>query len=137
MEKLKKTLATLVVLLLLVDMANKDVFAARQLITLEDEQIPTCIHTSRSRSYSYVSVRCYAVYPPNGGTDTYTRIQATVINPATSFPITPTAVLYESATGNTYLNIAQGYLGLSQITVAFKGNDPKFAAVADVYYDGN
>lgn len=138
MRKLKKALVTLFVLFLLVGTVNTDVFAARTTIFLLDEQIPHCIHTSRSKRYSYASVRCYAVYPPNGGIeDTYTRIRSNVINPATSFAISSTAVLYETATTNTNISIYQGYLDLSNITITFRGNDAQLAAIADVYYNGN
>ncbi|MDO5410604.1 MAG: hypothetical protein Q4F21_09155 [Lachnospiraceae bacterium] len=91
---------------------------------------------TRTRTVDYVSVRCYAVYPPEGGEDTYTRIQAIIRTP-TGKDLCASTVLYENATKTTPLKIKEGYLNLVSVNVHFRGNNPIYTAEANVYYSGN
>ncbi|MGG0717220.1 hypothetical protein ABE096_06420 [Robertmurraya massiliosenegalensis] len=53
-------------------------FAARTTITLPSGQTWVSKYDTRSGNYSTVNSRLYAVYPTNGGTDNFTRINVKV-----------------------------------------------------------
>lgn len=90
---------------------------------------------TRTGAYSEVYARCYSVYPTNGGTDKFTRIQVK-ISTIPGEDISDIYTLNETSTGNTSIKIKEGYLTTSTVRFSFRGNDPDYAAYADVYQNG-
>lgn len=124
---------TLAVCLLL----SMHVFATRETLSLPKNQVWVSCGTVRSGNYSYVSARCYAVYPIDGGSDTFTRIQVQVTNSAgTVISLSSAYTLYETASSSSQLSLKEGYLATKSIQVRFRGNSSA-PAYADVYYYGN
>lgn len=107
----------------------------RETISLDMNQVWNYRETvTRTLKYSYGVARCYSVYPPNGGADGYTRIQAAIM--LNGKRISDVCILYETAADTTPIKIYEGYLNNTEIQFAFRGNDPALAARADVYYAG-
>ncbi|MBQ3584388.1 MAG: hypothetical protein IJA27_06715 [Lachnospiraceae bacterium] len=90
---------------------------------------------SRTGDYSTVYARCYSVYPADGGTDNYTKIQAKISTIA-GVDISDVVTLNETATSNTSISIKEGYLSTTSIRFSFRGNNPDYSAYADVYQEG-
>lgn len=90
---------------------------------------------TRTRNYSSVYARCYSVYPTNGGEDNYTRVQVVVKN-SDGKNISDIVTLYETASTSEEFRIKEGYLSTKKIKFAFRGNNPKYGARADVSYNG-
>ncbi len=134
MNKLKNVIAVIFIVFLFI---RTNAFAGRSTVHLEDQQIYNCIFLPRSGNYSYATARCYSVYPPNGELDTYTKIQTRIIDPSTSFSISDLVVLCETDSVPSNIQIYQGYLSLREVVIGFRGNNPKYEAYADVYYNGN
>lgn len=95
----------------------------------------TTVSTTRTGNYSYGEARCLSVYPFNGGTDNYHKIQAKITSSSNS-AISDVVVLDERNTTNTKLYIKEGNLGIKNIKFGFKGNDPELSAKASVSYNG-
>jgi len=133
----KKIAAVISTVLMIVLIAGTNVFAVRETIPLGANQVwNTRSAVARSTYYSYVAARCYAVYPPNGGNDNFTRVQVRAKN-ASGIVITSIVTLYETADTTTSIDIFEGYLNATSVTFQFRGNDPDYAATADVFYYGN
>lgn len=87
---------------------------------------------SRTRNYSYVTAKTYAVYPTDNTRDNFEKIQVVVRNG--NVTISDIYVLNETE-GSETIYLQEGYLAASEVIFAFRGNDPNHAAYADVYYD--
>lgn len=90
---------------------------------------------TRTGDYSTVYARCYAVYPTDGGEDKFTRIQVK-ISTIPGVDISDIYTLRESEAENKSIKIREGYLSETSVRFSFRGNDPDYAAMADVYQDG-
>ncbi len=93
---------------------------------------------SRTRNYSYVSVKANSVYPTGTySQDNFTKCKTRLYkNDSTSTSISNAVTLTE---GSSYIpvTIKEGYLSLSKINICFAGNDPSYGAVIDFSYNGN
>ncbi|SEN56741.1 hypothetical protein SAMN04488134_101374 [Amphibacillus marinus] len=114
---------------------GSNVFAARETLNLPSRQSWVDKAATRSGTYNDVRARLYSVYPPNGGTDNFTRIQVVVATPG-NLHITDTVTLNETATSNTSIKLRNGTLNNRSIKFRFRGNNPDYAAKADVEWQG-
>ena len=131
----KKLKAIFSVTLLLGMIFATDVFAesVREVVRVNINQMWTARpEISRSTNYSYVTARAYAVYPTDGSEDDFENVQVVVRDG--NVIISNVYVLNEEV-GNENIDIHEGHLAVSEVTFAFRGNDPDYAAYADVYYD--
>ena len=111
--------------------------AVRELLIIPAGQVWINRDTTRSGNYSTVTSRVYAVYPPGGGTDNFSRIQVRVTN-RSGVVISEGSyyTLNENNADFTSLSLKEGYLATTNITFQFRGNDPNYSAYADTYYYG-
>ena len=137
----KKIVSVVSMVLLLCMVFSTNLYAsefARETITLGKNQTWNIRQVvPRTMKYSVAYTRCYAVYPLDGGSDTFTKIKAQLRTSDKSTVISNTITLYETFTDITPITIKEGYLNSSSIRFAFSGNNPDYAANADVYYYGN
>ncbi len=109
-------------------------FAARETISLPENQVWISKSDTRSGSSSKVYSRLYAVYPTKGGSDNFTRVQVKVTS-STGVSMSNIITLYETSTSNTSISLKDGTLGNKKVKFQFRGNNPDHAAKADVSYD--
>ena len=109
-------------------------FAARETITVPVNQGWVVKSDTRSGNYATVYSRLYAVYPTKGGTDNFTRVQVKVTSSGGT-AMSGIVTLFETATSNTSISLKNGTLSNKSVKFQFRGNDPDYAAKADVSYD--
>ena len=90
---------------------------------------------SRTGNSAYAYARNHAVFPDNGGTDNYKKIQCRIVNDY-DLQISNTTILNETSTKNTNIKIYDGYLNMKTANFEFKGNSDK-NAIAIVSYGSN
>lgn len=111
----------------------------KQTINIPADLKKTTISATRTGNYSYVTARCYSVYPTSGGVDTFSKIRCEITDSSgnrinsnqdgkTYF------TLPETHTSATKIGIQEGKLGNKSIKFAFYGNSV-YAARAEVGYD--
>lgn len=133
-RKLTITISTLLVIL---TMSISNVFATRSTIMLKTKQVWNVqASLTRTARYSYLTARCFAVYPTGGGKDNFTRVQVKATNTGNT-NITNVITLYETSSGSTNIPIIEGYLNETSVKFSFRGNNPNYAAYADVEYLAN
>ena len=115
---------------------STNIFASsnRETINIYANGSPNVRQASRVNDYAWCEARCYAVYPVNGTTDTYTTIRCRVMNNSQQ-ALTNEYKLVESNTSSTRMYFNDNYIG-STLNFYFYGNSSN-AARADVYYNGN
>lgn len=136
----KKIVSVVSMVLLLCMVFSTNIYVAssrRETITLLKNQIwNERSPVTRSMASSKVYARCYAVYPTDGGGDTFTKIRVR-LRDGDGYILSDIKTLYDTATENTTIIIKDGYLDRQKIYFVFSGNNPDYGAYADVYYDGN
>lgn len=93
------------------------------------------VTVQRSLEYSYGDVRCYAVYPSNGGLDRFFRVRAKIVL-VNNTTVSDVYTISENATTSTQIKMKEGYLDIVNIKFSFSGNTSS-AVYADVYYNAN
>ncbi len=133
----RKYTITICTLFIILTMSFSNVFATRSTITLKTKQIWN-VRTSLTRTtrYSYLTARCFAVYPTGGGKDNFTRVQVKATNTGNT-NITNVITLNETSSAPTNIPIIEGYLNESSVKFCFRGNNPDYSAYADVDYLAN
>lgn len=86
----------------------------------------------RSGTYYTVEANCYAVFPVDNSTDTFTKIKAQVVT-AYQSAMTDVYTLNETS-GTVDMTIKDGMLNHTSVYFRFCGNDPNYAAYSYVYY---
>ena len=132
---MKKIFATVITVAMVLVMSISSAFAVDGLV-LEINKEWSYRADTRSCAYSTVYARCLSVSPNAGGTDNLTYIETVVSNSANGYWISDVYKLYESATGNSSIQIKEGYLNVSNIYFQFRGSDSSVEAYARVNYDG-
>lgn len=89
----------------------------------------------RTTNYSYVTARNHAVWPVNGGIDTFKKIHVRVTN-GYDLVISGTTVLNETDTQASNIFLYEGYLSTTLVGFEFRGNTSN-EAYANVSYSGN
>ena len=137
-KKLTTILSTAFMITLIAGSTTLAGTSNRETVTLSKNQVwkNASVIVSRSKNNSTLEAQCYSVYPTNGGTDKFTRVQTRAYT-TTGLAMTDTYTLNETNSAVTILNIKEGYLSHSPVQFKFRGNDPDYAAKADVYYYGN
>lgn len=115
---------------------NTSAFAAstRTTITVSENQTWVSKSDTRTGNYSDVYSRLYSVYPVSGGEDNFTRIQVKVTS-SSGTSMSDIITLYETANANTRITLKNGTMGNKSVKFQFRGNNPKYAAKADLSYD--
>lgn len=134
---MKKKIMTLVsVVLMAMMICGTQVFATQEVVYLElNQNWNVRPAVSRSGKYNDAYARCNSVYPPNGQEDTFTKIQAKLCTTAGT-TISDVYTLSENDTSDTSLAIRNGYLYITSLKFAFRGNNPNYNALALVTYSG-
>lgn len=112
-----------------------NLFAARELFVLPANQIWVSRNTTRTGKYRDVTARLFKVFPYDNRDDDFTRIQARVTS-SNGTPISDIYTLYETDNVPTAIMLHNGKLDITDIRVQFRGNNPNYAAYADVFYYG-
>ena len=123
--KLKRILITALVVTVLLAVTAMPIYAttSNKVLYLQSNQYWTQgFGEAHDINYYYCGARCHSVYPPSG-TDTYTRIDCKVTNTYNVVvTVAPYYTLNESASGYSYLQIKNGYLGTATVYFAFRGH---------------
>ncbi len=132
MKKVKACIAAILVMSLII---GTNVFASTTTVYCAKKQTWTKAGSMpRTGDFSFVFIWADSVYP-NSGKDTYKKIQAVLENSKgthISSIITLTEGDYSSE-----LYIKDGYLSNKTVYAYFRGNNPDYAAYADVSYYSN
>lgn len=89
---------------------------------------------TRTGKYSYVLARNLAVYPENGGEDTFTTIHVRVEDPYGVIISEQGDISLRESSINTTIQIQEGYLDVMTVCFSFRGNSNS-SATAEIYYD--
>lgn len=131
----KKFLRSLSVLFFCFLMLGTNLFAARELLVLPANQTWVSKSTTRTGKYSDVTARLFKVFPYDNRDDDFTRIQARLTY-SNGTAISKVYTLYETANVPTAIKLNEGTLDNTNIRIQFRGNNPNYAAYADVFYNG-
>lgn len=131
----KKFLRSLSVLFFCFLMLGTNLFAARELLVLPANQTWVSKSTTRTGKYSDVTARLFKVFPYDNRDDDFTRIQARLTS-SNGTAISKVYTLYETANVPTAIKLNEGTLDNTNIRMQFRGNNPNYAAYADVFYNG-
>ncbi len=122
-----------VILVLIVTVNAVHAAVITQTISLSANYGEAARSATRTGEYSYVRVKCTAVYPDEDGiTDNYTKIRVRV-RFVDRTPLTDVKVIEESK-GYYCIHIYEGHLTKKNIQFIFTGNS-EVSARADVSYD--
>lgn len=133
----KKRLTTVFVVMAMFCMMSMSVLAATNVVISlpKDQAWTTKRSMTRTGNYSYVQASCDSVYPTDGSTDLFSKIQARIINSSGTLIMTKDYVSLKEGDGYQDLNIKEGYLADKTVYIQFRGNTNS-AAEAVVNYQG-
>lgn len=110
--------------------------ATNVVISLPKDQAWTSRRSmTRTGNYSYVQASCDSVYPTDGGSDNFSKIQARIVDSSGTLIMTKDYVVLKEGDGYQDLDIKEGYQALSPVYIQFRGNSSS-AAEAVVNYKG-
>lgn len=131
-----KKILSIILLTVFVFTVSINTYAARSTVYLpKNQKWSKTYATTRTGKVGYVTVNCYAVYPPNGGTDNFEKVQFVVRNSKDQNIMSIQTV--SEKWGKQTFYIKEGYYDATKIKFYFRGNNPKYEAETDIYYSGN
>lgn len=110
-------------------------FSGRATFTVPQNQAWVARAVNRTGLNYDVYARLYAVYPVGGGYDNFEKAQVRV-TAADGTIMSDIHILDETDTRDKTILLRNGTLGHRNIRFQFRGNDPRYAARVDVFYDG-
>lgn len=133
----KKRIITVIVVMAMFCMMSMSVLAVNNVvISLPKDQVWTPKRVvMRTGNYSYVQASCDSVYPTNGNSDNFSKIQARIVDDKGKWIMTDDYVVLPEGGGFQNLNIKEGYLNYKTVYIEFRGNTNS-EAEAVVNYDG-
>lgn len=134
MDKKKGIITIIVAMVMFCVMSMSALAAIDKHIYLPSDQAWTSSYSiNRTRDYSYVWARCDSVYP-SLGTDTYTKIQARLVNSSGTLIMTEEYKVLKESEGFEELYIKEGYLSASTVYIQFRGNTNAAAEAVVSFY---
>lgn len=92
---------------------------------------------TRTGAYSFITVGALSVYPTKiNAEDNYTKCVAQLYAPNSNVNISDKIILTENSL-YSQLPLCQGKLNYTTFDLCFSGNNPKYAAYVDYYFNGN
>lgn len=134
----KKRIITLIVAMAMFCMMSMSVLAVtNKVVILPKNQTwtPRYSLTRPSTNYSYVYARCDSVYPVDGSSDNFKKIQTRIVDFSGDLIMTKEHEVLNEGNTNTKLQIKEGKLSVNPVFIQFRGNTNE-AAEAVVNYWG-
>lgn len=136
MNKKKKITTVFVAMAMFCMMSISALAATNVVISLPKNQTWTAkVSMDRTGRYSYVQASCDSVYPTDGSSDNFGKIQTRIVNSSGTLIMTKDYAVLNEGDGYKDLSIKEGYLSLDTVYIQFRGNSSA-AAEAVVNYRG-
>lgn len=134
----KKVISLVSVVLMAIMICGTQVFAVRETtVVIPGQGWNQRPSVSRTGSYSYGTVQCYAVYPTDGSVDFMHLARVRIANGYSTNQIISNVHTLSETGGAVNIPISEGYQSLRSISFGFSGHSASDGAYIDVYYTGN
>ena len=135
-KSFKKIIASSIATISILGVSCFNIYATSRTITVSTGQAWTYMSSeTRTQAYGFLSMKLNAVYPQNGGTDNFRYLQGSANSNAQQ--LCNVVTLDEQYGGGYYPDIYEGMLNTTSVQFKSRGNDPDYAAKADVNYYAN